>query len=61
MAISRLVVAAAIVLGALTAVHVTAKPTSKTFDCCLDPSCPPGCSIECPGDCDECPSSPLCP
>ena len=25
--------------------------TTKGGDCCLDPTCPPGCSEECPPDC----------
>jgi len=31
---------------------------SKAFKCGADPSCPAGCSIECPLDCDECPFCP---
>lgn len=28
-----------------------ATPAGQRFDCCLDPSCPPGCCPECPPDC----------
>jgi hypothetical protein len=35
------------------AAHVAANagPAGEKFDCCLDPDCPPGCSLECPPDC----------
>lgn len=26
---------------------------SKAYDCCLDPTCAPGCSAECPPNCLE--------
>jgi hypothetical protein len=44
----------------LSAGHNVAKPSATaTFNCCDDPSCPPGCNPDCPPDC--CPTCPPCP
>lgn len=41
--------------GGVLAAWANARTTTKAVDCCLDPTCPPGCSEVCPPDC--CPVS----
>ena len=47
-------------------------PAARVADCCDDPACPPGCSTECPPNCNgstvakrtaccDCPPCPFCP
>jgi hypothetical protein len=47
----------------------TVLPVAKVADCCVDPTCPPGCCAECPPWCvgstvakkTKCCDSPPCP
>lgn len=32
-------------------VFANSRPNTQAVDCCLDPTCPPGCSAQCPPDC----------
>jgi hypothetical protein len=53
-------IASLMVAGGIWAGSILAKPSA--FNCCNDPSCPPGCSAECPPDCcPDCPPCPFCP
>jgi hypothetical protein len=59
------------VVGGVWAVSAFTGSGSRAGDCCLDPTCPPGCSLACPPNCAEpaknpesqscCPGNECCP
>lgn len=48
--------------GVWAGVAITNARSAKAADCCLDPTCPPGCSEVCPPNCpfSDCCSDPSC-
>ena len=37
--------------GVIGFAWANSRALARTADCCVDPTCPPGCSVICPPDC----------